>query len=70
MIRGEIGNALDISVKRSYIIRYGNECFKIEAMLSVCLYQRFLTFKISFDRDALITKSPLSQFLTMYDELL
>ena len=58
MTRGEIGNALDISVKRGLIIRYGNECFEIEAMLSICLYQQFLTFVISFDRDTLITKSP------------
>ena len=35
--RGEIGNALDISVKRRCMIRYGNECFKIEVMLSICL---------------------------------
>ena len=58
MTRGEIGNALDVSVKRRLIIRYGNECFKIEAMLSIYLYQRFLTFIVLFDRDSLITKSP------------
>ena len=54
---GEIGNALDISVKRRLIIRYGNECFEIEAMLSICLYQQVFTFIISFDRDTLMTKS-------------
>ena len=31
--------------------------FEVEAMLSICLYQRFLTFVISFDCDTLVTKS-------------
>ena len=35
-----------ISLKK---IDYENECFEIEAMLSICLYQRILTFVISFD---------------------
>ena len=30
--------------------------FEIEAMLSICLYERFLTFVISFGCDTLITK--------------
>ena len=31
--------------------------FEIEAILSICLHQRFLTFVISFDCDTFITKS-------------
>ena len=31
--------------------------FKIEAILSIRLYQRFLTFVIPFDCDTLLTKS-------------
>ena len=31
--------------------------FEIEAILSICLYQRFFNFVISFECDTLITKS-------------
>ena len=32
--------------------------FEIEAMLFICLYQRFFTFEKSFNCDTLMTKSP------------
>ena len=57
-----------------------NNVFEIEAMLSIiCLYQRCITFEISFDSDTLITKylilscpNPVIMWdiLTMYDDLL
>ena len=55
--RGEIGNALDISAKEYRLLDMKMNIFEIEAMLSICLYQLFLTFVISFDCDTLITKS-------------
>ena len=41
--------------------------FEIAAMLSVCLYQRFFNFVISFDCDTLITKSYFCPRPVMWD---
>ena len=60
--RGEIGNALDIFVKEERSLDMEMNIFEIEAMLSICLYQRFLAFVISFDCDTLTTKSTFCLF--------
>ena len=41
--------------------------FEIEAILSICLYQRFLAFVISFDCDTLMTQSFFCPNPTMWD---
>ena len=53
--RGEIVNSLGISVKEYRQLDMEMNVFEIEAMLSICLYQRFLTFVILFGCETLIT---------------
>ena len=47
-VRGEIGNALDIFVKKIDKLDMEMNVFEIEAILSICRYQRFLTFVILY----------------------
>ena len=57
--QGERGNALAISIRVNV--------FEIEAILSVCRYDKFLNFVISFGCDTLITKSYFCPFLIIWD---